>query len=81
MLRYGDIIFFSKALPLASTCALLNNLIEMRSDAYKFVQSHRRIVPIEKAGIGAWNGILRSLSYISTALNVYVLYLMLMFNV
>ncbi|XP_048521496.1 anoctamin-4-like isoform X2 [Dendroctonus ponderosae] len=73
VIRFGYITFFSKAFPLAALCALLNNLIELRSDAYKFVKSHRRVVPVEKSGIGAWNGILRSLSYISTAINAFVI--------
>ncbi|KAL1492122.1 hypothetical protein ABEB36_012611 [Hypothenemus hampei] len=73
VIRYGFITFYSKAFPLAALCALLNNLIELRSDANKFVKTHRRQVPIGKSGIGAWNGILRSLSYLSTAINMYVI--------
>ncbi|XP_050293714.1 anoctamin-3-like isoform X2 [Anthonomus grandis grandis] len=73
IIRYGMVSFFSKAFPIGALCALLNNLIELRTDAYKFVKSHRRPVPIPKSGIGAWNGILRSLSYFGVAMNAFVI--------
>lgn len=34
--------FYSKAFPLAGLCALANNILEIRSDAFKLVHVHQR---------------------------------------
>lgn len=62
--------FFVAAFPLAPVLALINNLLEHRFDAYKFVRRYRRPVPRRVSGIGPWNGILLGMTYLSTVTNV-----------
>ncbi|XP_030767814.1 anoctamin-3-like [Sitophilus oryzae] len=73
IIKYGFVTFFVAAFPLAPLCALANNLLEMRSDAYKLVMLYRRPIPLMKSGIGAWNGVLLSVTFLSTATNAFVI--------
>ena len=41
-IQFGYVTLFSSAYPLAGLCALLNNLIEVRSDAFKLCFIHQR---------------------------------------
>jgi len=54
---------------LAPFFALLNNVIEIRLDAYKFISTRRRPLAQRVQDIGAWFGILQALTYISVATN------------
>lgn len=45
VIQYGFVIMFATAFPLAPLCALLNNILEQRLDAYKMVAAQRRPVP------------------------------------
>ena len=45
---------FSSAYPLAGLCAILNNLIEIRSDAFKLCFIHQRPFAQRVASIGCW---------------------------
>ena len=52
--QFGYITLFGVAFPLAPAICMINNLIEIRSDAYKLVKVHRR-PPIEtREDIGSW---------------------------
>lgn len=51
--RYGHVTLFAAAFPLAAVCAMLNNVMEIRSDAYK-VCSVQRPIPHRCASIGSW---------------------------
>jgi hypothetical protein len=52
--QFGYITLFGVAFPLAPAMCMINNLIEIRSDAYKLVKVHRR-PPIEtREDIGSW---------------------------
>lgn len=62
--------FFVAAFPLAPLCALINNILEHRLDATKLVTKYRRPIPRKMGGIGAWNGVLLGVTYLSTATNV-----------
>jgi hypothetical protein len=64
------VTFFVAAFPLAPLCALLNNWLELRLDAYKLVTRYRRPVPKQQSGIGAWNDILGIITHLSVATNV-----------
>ena len=44
-IQFGYVTLFSSAYPLAGLCALLNNLIEVRSDAFKLCFIHQRPFP------------------------------------
>lgn len=45
VIQYGFVVMFTTAFPLAPLCALLNNVLEQRLDAYKMVAAQRRPVP------------------------------------
>jgi anoctamin-8 len=40
--QFGNVVLFSGVFPLASVCALFNNIIEIRSDAFKLCVTHQR---------------------------------------
>ena len=44
-IQFGYVTLFSSAYPLAGLCALLNNMIEIRSDAFKLCFIHQRPFP------------------------------------
>ena len=44
-IQFGYVTLFSSAYPLAGLCALFNNLIEVRSDAFKLCFIHQRPFP------------------------------------
>ena len=52
VIQYGFVTIFVAAFPLAPLCALLNNVIEIRLDAYKFVTQWRRPVANRAQDIG-----------------------------
>ena len=63
-------VFFVAAFPLAPLFALINNVIEIRVDAYKYVTTLRRPLAQRVENIGAWANILQTLTYISVFTNV-----------
>lgn len=62
--------FFVAAFPLAPLLTSINNILEQRLDAYKFVVRYRRPIPKRVAGIGSWDGVLLGVTYLSTVTNV-----------
>lgn len=54
VLQFGFTTIFVAAFPLAPLLALLNNVIEIRLDAYKFVTQWRRPLPSQAKDIGKW---------------------------
>ena len=58
------------AFPLAPLFALLNNIAEIRLDAYKMIKEARRPLAERVEDIGAWFGILRGVTYVAVVSNV-----------
>jgi len=52
VIQYGFITIFVAAFPLAPLFALLNNIIEIRLDAYKLVTQFKRPVASRAVDIG-----------------------------
>ena len=52
MLQFGFLTIFVAAFPLGPLCCLLNNIIEIRSDAMKFIVDMRRPVADRVGDIG-----------------------------
>ncbi|XP_063912681.1 anoctamin-3-like isoform X1 [Zophobas morio] len=73
MVQYGFVTFFVGAFPLAPLCALINNCLELRVDAYKLLTRYRRPVPRQQSGIGVWTSILKVITHLSVATNAFVL--------
>lgn len=70
VLQFGFITIFVAAFPLAPLFALLNNWVEIRLDAQKFVCEYRRPVAERAQNIGVWFNILEALSHLSVIANV-----------
>ncbi|KAK9876029.1 hypothetical protein WA026_011144 [Henosepilachna vigintioctopunctata] len=73
ILQYGFVTLFVAAFPLAPLCALLNNIAEIRLDAYKMVTQARRPLAEKTEDIGAWEGILRAITYAAVVSNAFVI--------
>jgi anoctamin-8 len=54
LIQFGYVTLFSCAFPLAAACALFNNVIEIRSDAFKMCTSQQRPFGQLTDGIGIW---------------------------
>lgn len=70
VLQFGFITIFVAACPLAPLFALLNNWVEIRLDAHKFVCEYQRPVAERAQNIGVWLNILEILSHMSVTANV-----------
>ncbi|CAB1346058.1 unnamed protein product [Coregonus sp. 'balchen'] len=70
---FGFTTIFVAAFPLAPLLALLNNIIEIRLDAYKFVTQWRRPLPTQAKDIGIWYGILEGIGILSVITNAFVI--------
>lgn len=73
MLQYGFVTIFVAAFPLAPLFALINNILEMRLDAKKFIKYYRRPVPQRVKNIGVWYPILAIIGRISVASNAFII--------
>ncbi|XP_063970934.1 anoctamin-4-like isoform X11 [Lytechinus pictus] len=73
VVQFGFSTIFVAAFPLAPLFALLNNLIEVRLDAYKFISQLRRPVAKRAQDIGAWYAILVSIGNLSVLTNALVI--------
>jgi hypothetical protein len=52
VIQYGFVTIFVAAFPLAPLFALINNIIEIRLDAYKFVTQWKRPMAARAQDIG-----------------------------
>lgn len=70
VMQFGFITIFVAAFPLAPLFALLNNIVEIRLDAQKFVCNTRRTVGHQAKNIGIWLRILEFLVHLAVISNV-----------
>ena len=70
VLQFGFITIFVAAFPLAPLFALLNNWVEIRLDAQKFVCETRRAVAERAENIGIWFKIMEMLAQLAVISNV-----------
>ncbi|XP_065334974.1 anoctamin-4-like [Cloeon dipterum] len=73
ILQFGFTTLFVAAFPLAPIFALLNNVFEIRLDAYKILCKFQRPVPKRMASLGAWFSILQALTFIAVVTNAFVI--------
>nr|XP_034333521.1 anoctamin-4-like isoform X13 [Crassostrea gigas] len=73
VIQYGFVTIFVAAFPLAPLFALLNNVIEIRVDAYKFTTQWKRPLAERAQDIGIWFGILRGISAIAVISNAAII--------
>ncbi|KAK7116537.1 anoctamin-8-like [Littorina saxatilis] len=69
VVQFGYVTLFSSAFPLAALCALLNNLIEIRSDAFKLCYTHQRPFGVRVHGIGIWQDVLQVMVLMAVIVN------------
>ncbi|XP_056330037.1 anoctamin-7 [Danio aesculapii] len=73
VLQFGFITIFVAACPLAPLFALINNWVEVRLDAQKFVCEYRRPVVERAQDIGIWLTILQFISYLAVISNAFLI--------
>ncbi|KAL1509670.1 hypothetical protein ABEB36_004376 [Hypothenemus hampei] len=73
VLQYGFVTLFVTAFPLAPLFALINNVLEMRLDAKKFIKYFRRPVPQRVKNIGVWYRVLTVLGRIAIVSNAMII--------
>ncbi|KAI0306043.1 calcium-activated chloride channel-domain-containing protein [Multifurca ochricompacta] len=73
--QFGYVALWSTIWPLAPVMALLNNVVEFRSDAFKIVTHFRRPLPKRIDTIGPWLDCLSFLSWLSALTNSALVYL------
>ncbi|KAF9650159.1 DUF590-domain-containing protein [Thelephora ganbajun] len=77
MTQFGYIVIWSTIWPLVPALSLVNNYVEIRSDAFKVAKHLRRPIPVRTDSIGPWLECLRNLTWIAALLNPALVY---MFN-
>ncbi|CAG8621701.1 10952_t:CDS:10, partial [Paraglomus occultum] len=73
VVQFGFISLFATAFPLAPLFAFLNNLTEIRSDAYKYLVTNQRAVGHQAQDIGMWENILRVISLLAVLTNAGII--------
>lgn len=73
VIQYGFVTIFVAAFPLAPFFAWLNNVIEIRLDAHKFVTVFRRPVAERAQDIGAWFYLLRFITNLCVVTNALLI--------
>ncbi|XP_033634933.1 anoctamin-8-like isoform X1 [Asterias rubens] len=72
-IQFGYVILFSSAFPLAAVCALVNNVIEIRSDAFKLCSSMQRPFSQRVENIGTWQDAMEVMGVIGVLVNCALL--------
>ncbi|KAG8790483.1 hypothetical protein FRC12_011757 [Ceratobasidium sp. 428] len=73
--QFGYIVIWSAAWPLAPLMALLNNWIELRSDAFKITAHGRRPLPQRVDTVGPWLEALSFITWVGALTNAALVYL------
>ncbi|XP_071188397.1 anoctamin-6-like isoform X1 [Salvelinus alpinus] len=73
VIQFGFVTLFVASFPLAPVLALVNNLFEIRVDAWKIITQFRRMVPEKAQDIGAWQPILQGVAILAVASNAMII--------
>ncbi|KAJ3328165.1 hypothetical protein HDU76_010474 [Blyttiomyces sp. JEL0837] len=71
-IQYGYVTMFVTAFPLAPVFALLNNVVEVKTDSYKMLKVLRRPTPFIAEDIGLWQDVLQACSLIAVTTNGFL---------
>ncbi|KAJ3598798.1 hypothetical protein NHX12_032762 [Muraenolepis orangiensis] len=71
--QFGYVVLFSSAFPLAAMCALINNIIEIRSDAFKLCSGLQRPFGQRVESIGQWQTAMEAMGLIAIIVNCYLI--------
>jgi hypothetical protein len=69
LIQFGNVTFFSWAFTLAPLCALLHNIVAMRTGAYKLLYASQRPIAHKASGIGVWLYVLQGMSLLAVLTN------------
>ncbi|XP_061550774.1 anoctamin-8-like isoform X3 [Phycodurus eques] len=72
-IQFGYVVLFSSAFPLAAMCALINNIIEIRSDALKLCTGLQRPFGQRVENIGQWQTAMEAMGLIAIMVNCYLI--------
>nr|KAF6342460.1 anoctamin 5 [Pipistrellus kuhlii] len=72
VIQFGFVTLFVASFPLAPVLALLNNIMEIRVDAWKLTTQYRRPVASKAHSIGVWQDILHAMAVLSVASNAFI---------
>ncbi|XP_040183837.1 anoctamin-5 isoform X2 [Rana temporaria] len=72
VVQFGFITLFVASFPLAPLLALLNNILEIRVDAWKLTTQFRRPFAAKAHSIGVWQDILNSMAVLSVVTNAFI---------
>uniref|UniRef100_A0A3B4ZQR1 Anoctamin n=1 Tax=Stegastes partitus TaxID=144197 RepID=A0A3B4ZQR1_9TELE len=75
LVQFGYLSLFSCVFPLTAVLLLLNNLTEIRSDAYKICKLFRKPFSAPVANMGVWQIAFEVLSFVSVVSNCWLLLL------
>ncbi|KAF9480330.1 DUF590-domain-containing protein [Pholiota conissans] len=75
VIQFGYVVLWSTIWPLAAVMAFLNNLLELRSDAFKMTVHNRRPIPTRTDSIGPWLDALMFLTWLGALTNSALVYL------
>ncbi|XP_039632779.1 anoctamin-7 isoform X2 [Perca fluviatilis] len=73
VIQFGFITIFVAACPLAPLFALVNNWVEIRLDAQKFVTEYRRPVAERAQDIGIWFPIMQLITHLAVLANAFLI--------
>ncbi|XP_015208423.1 anoctamin-6 [Lepisosteus oculatus] len=73
VIQFGFVTLFVASFPLAPLLALLNNIFEIRVDAWKITTQFQRGVPEKTQDIGAWQPILQGIAILAVATNAMII--------
>jgi len=69
VIQYGYITLFAAAFPIASLMAALNNMIEIRTDAFKILDAYTRPEYYGAQDIGTWYSVLEIIGFFAVITN------------
>ena len=74
VIQYGYTVLFVAAFSLAPTMAFVSSFVQLRIDAWKLCQAHRRPQPKTAEDIGVWQDMLEIISVLSVVFNFALLF-------
>lgn len=74
MVQLGFVVFWTGLCPFVPFLAFINNLIEIRGDAKKFVYQAKRAFPIKVENIGDFEALMQLISYMGMVVSIFALW-------
>jgi len=68
-LQFGFVTLFAPNFPLVGVLAFINNVVEIRSDSYKFINVYRRPNPRPAENIGSWYTVMEVMTFAAVSTN------------